>query len=299
MRHHYPFFIKFVVNIIMVINKTIQKLFDFYLYSSIHIAIAATLFIYQTYILLALDVNFIYLTFIFSSTLFLYLLHNLLGLNTLLKDCVRDKINKIRKMKVLLIVLISIFGLISTFSFFLLDFKIIYSIIIFAFISLWYVVPLFGNGKRLSDFPVVKIFLISLVWASISSFIPLMITDVQLFTKLLIFLEKFLFIFAIAIPFDIRDMKFDKLKGVATIPILFGREKSIMLSIVTMSIAIVIVLVLTKMGIYHERHGFALLIGYITTIIIILFSKNKSSDYYFTGLLDSTPIMNFLLVLLV
>lgn len=278
------------------VEKIFTKLFDFYLYSSIHIAISATLFICQTYLLLDLDPDYNYLLFIGSSTLFLYLLHNILGLNTLSNECVRDKVNKIRKMKVLLLVMVSISALISLYSFSLLPIKIKLALVFFAFISIWYVIPIFKKGKRLRDYPIIKIFLVALVWAAISTFIPLIENEVDLEIKIFIFLEKYFFIFAITLPFDIRDIEYDKAKGVKTIPIILGKSKSIVLSIILIVIVLGIVISLNIMNIYSDIHLLALCIGYFFTIVIIIFSKNISSDYYFTGLIDSLAIIIFLML---
>lgn len=278
-------------------NKLIWKVIDFYFYSSIHIALSAICFICQTYILLNKQINYSYIVFIFSSTLFLYLLHNILGLNTLLTECVRDKIKKFREMKTGLVLMIVIFGTISIFSFFRLSVEIILSISGFAFISIWYVVPVFGGKKRLRDFPIIKIFLIALVWSSISTFIPLINSDIPISTQVLIFIEKYLYIFAITLPFDIRDIKFDKIKNLRTIPIIIGKSKSIAISILSLTISILIVLYLSSNSIYPEYRSYALTIGYLITLIIVIFSKNKTNDYYFTGLLDGMAIIICLLIL--
>lgn len=199
-------------------------------------------------------------------------------------------------MRTLLLVMISLSVLISLYSFFLLSFKIILALVFFAFISIWYVIPLFKKGKRLSDYPIIKIFLVALVWAAIATIIPLIEIEMAIEIKTLAFLEKYFFIFAITLPFDIRDIKFDKTKGVSTLPIIFGRSKSIFLSTLIMVLALGIVFSLYLMNVYSIIQTLALIVGYILTIIIILFSKNITNDYYFTGLMDSLAIIIFLIL---
>ncbi len=279
-----------------MIKEYLSEILDFYLYSSIHIALAATLFILQTYILLDTEIDLHYLAFIFSSTTFLYTLHNLLGVYTPQEEVIRDKLNTLRKMKGLLIAMIVVFGIISTYTFFNLTFNEIIAILLFAFISIWYVIPLFG--KRLRDYPIIKIFMVSLVWAAIATLIPLYHGDIDMSTRLIIFFEKYFFIFAIVIPFDIRDIEFDCSNKVKTIPNKYGIKASIYLALISLLFSILLTLFLIKTGTYQGKQGVAVILGYFITGYFVIQSKNKKNDYYFTGLIDGLPILNLLLVLI-
>ncbi len=261
-----------------------------------HIALSATLFILQTYILLNIDIDFHYLAFIFSSTVFLYALHNILGIFTPQEDIIRDKLETLRKMKALLSTMIIVFGLISAYTFFQLSINEIIAIIFFAFISVWYVIPLFG--KRLRDYPIIKIFLVALVWAAIATLIPLYKSDIELTTRIAIFIEKYFFVFALVIPFDIRDIEYDCSLKVPTLPNKFGKNKAILFAVVALLISISIALVLVKKDVYSGKQGIAVLFGYFLTMLLVVLSKNKKTDYYFTGIIDGLPIINLLLVLL-
>jgi len=266
------------------------------LYSSIHIALSATLFILQTYILFNISADYHYLIFIFSSTVFLYALHNILGVFTPQEDVIRDKLETLRKMKALLSAMIIVFGLISAYTFFQLSTNEIIAIIFFAFISVWYVIPLFG--KRLRDYPIIKIFLVALVWAAIATLIPLYKSEVELSTRIAIFIEKYFFIFALAIPFDIRDIEYDCSLKVPTLPNKFGKNKAVLLAVIALLVSVSITMVLIIKDIYTDEQGGAVLFGYFLTMLLVILSKNKKSDYYFTGLIDGLPIIIFLLVLL-
>ena len=278
-----------------MIKEYLTGILDFYLYSSIHIALAATLLILQTYLLLDIDIDYHYLAFIFSSTVFLYALHNILGVFTPQEEVIRDKLETIRRLRVLLVAMIIVFGLISVYTFFNLTIDEIIAIVFFAFISVWYVIPLFG--KRLRDYPIIKIFLVALVWAAISTLIPFYKSDVGLTTRILVFIEKYLFVFAIAIPFDIRDIEFDCSRKVKTIPNKFGIKKSIIFAVSALAFSILITIYLIETNTYQFNRGLAVIIGYLFTIYIVINSGNKKSDYYFTGIVDGLPILNFLLVL--
>jgi len=280
-----------------VIGKSLIKILDFYLYSSVHVAVSVAFFILQTYLLLNIKIDTHYIVFIFSSTIFLYSLHNVLGLYIHENKIFRDKLSIINKMKYPLFFLIVLSGIGSSFCFFHLTLMEIASLAAFAFISIWYVLPIFGNRKRLSDYPIIKIFMVSLVWAAIAVLIPLVETNINLTTKALIFIEKFMFIFALVIPFDIRDIEFDNSRSVKTIPILLGKRKSIILALFAISISITIALYLYSIKIYASNLIIPIILGYLFSSIIVALSENKSKDYYFTGFVDGLPIINYLFIL--
>lgn len=279
-----------------MIKKSFLKVLDFYLYSSTQIALSATLFIFQTYLLLDIDIDYHYLIFIFSSTLFLYVLHNFLGVYTPQEEVIQDKLITLRKMRKSLLVMFVISGVFSVYSFFKLSIDEIIALVFFAFISIWYVIPLFG--QRLRDYPIIKIFMVALVWAAIATLIPFYNSDVDILTRTLIFLEKYFFIFAITIPFDIRDIEFDCAKKVKTIPNKYGIKKSIILAVFALIVSTSIASFLIESDIYKPVQGFAVILGYLVTGIVVVLSKDIKSDYYFTGLIDGLPIFNFLIVFL-
>ena len=97
------------------------------------------------------------------------------------------------------------------------------------------------------------------------------------------------FVFAIAIPFDIRDMNEDKRSGLKTIPVIFNQHKALVLSYVALSLSFVI-------SLFHyaqnNRSSLLPLFFTISSTIFILSSKSlkKSGENYYQ-LLDGTLIL--------
>ncbi len=275
-------------------SNLFRKILDFYLYSSIHIALAATSLVVQTYVLLELKIDLHYILFIFFGTLFLYILHNIKGTEESIPDVIRDKIVIITKMKTLLFILIGLSAVVLIYNFFYLKLITIIYLSILGFISIWYVVPVFGKQKRLRDYSIIKIFLIALVWATLS-FIPTLGNQISFKVKALLFLQNYLYIFALTIPFDIRDCEYEKFKGLKTIPSVIGKRKSILLSLLLLSGSVLIAFLLIDN--YGSINFIALVTGYLLAMIAIANSHNKTGDYYFTGLLDGMTIVIFILIL--
>ena len=276
-------------------SNCFKKILDFYLYSSIHIALAATSLVVQSYILLDLKINIHYILFIFFGTLFLYIMHNIKGTEESSQEVIRDKIAIISKLKSLLWILAGIAIVVLIYNLFLLKLTTIIYLSILGFISIWYVVPVFGKQKRLRDYSLIKIFLIALVWATLS-FIPLTGKEISFKVMALLFLQNYLYIFALTIPFDIRDCEYEKHKGLKTIPSIIGKQKAIVLSVLLLTGSIIIAFLLKTE--YGSKDSLALISGYLITIFFVSFSKNKTGDYYFTGLLDGMTIVIFVLLMI-
>jgi len=120
-------------------------------------------------------------------------------------------------------------------------------LVIPAILSLGYVLPFVKGNKRLRDFDYIKIFLVAIVWGVITVLMPILerTTDLTL-SHLLILLERMLFIFAITLPFDIRDLKIDAHIDVKTIPSIIGIGKTKKLAL----FCLIIVVLLAGMNVY-------------------------------------------------
>lgn len=99
-----------------------------------------------------------------------------------------------------------------------------------AFLSLLYAFPVVPFNKRfvtLRSIPYIKIFVITIVWSLATVLLPVVrIQQVIDIHVLLIFIERMIFVFVLALMFDICDMETDRLSGLKTIPLLLGKAAS-------------------------------------------------------------------------
>lgn len=114
-------------------------------------------------------------------------------------------------------------------------------------------------------------------------------------TTLTLLLEKFAFLVAITIPFDIRDMHYDD-PGQKTIPQLFGLNTARTLAIVFASISLMASASLYLSGIYGSYTLTAFALSAAVNIIFISSSDPKKSEMYFAGGVDSTLLIQTVLV---
>jgi len=108
---------------------------------------------------------------------------------------------------------------------FFLDMDTIALLALLGVISMLYPIRL-PNGHSLRAVPMVKIFLIALVWSGISVWVPFAEHNIALIEGTPLFLFHFLFILFITLPFDIADLEVDKVVHVKTIPHVLGVQRS-------------------------------------------------------------------------
>ena len=92
------------------------------------------------------------------------------------------------------------------------------------FILVFFYEKIFTGEKELRKLPYLKPILIAYIWAWVCT-APALYLNLDSINYWL-WIECFLFILALAIPFDIRDLENDSLESIKTIPIKFGVSKS-------------------------------------------------------------------------
>ncbi len=244
------------------------------------------------------------LLIVFASTICSYTLHRLVAIRNIPKDL--DYYPPIVKWSIknekFLQLAFGIASLSSIICFFLLPFSAQICMIAMGIITLGYSIPLFKrNGKKFKfrDLGMSKIFLIAIIWSISSVLLPVLYYSIQLsWPVCFIILERFLFVFIITLPFDIRDMEFDQSQELKTIPILIGIPNTKKLALALM---IILSCLSTFRIVYHSTNFtelIALYLAYFISIILIYKKKSLQEEYYYLGLLDGTMILMPILLIL-
>lgn len=171
-----------------------------------------------------------------------------------------------------------------------------------AILSLGYVLPILGKGQRLRDIGLLKIFLIAFVWAIITVVLPF--SQIQndfkngLFLSLLC-IERMCFIFALCIPFDIRDMDWDSQTNVKTIPLSIGSEKAKIVGYIALIISLSMSYLLINTANYSKIQFLGLAIVYLLTTLMLSKTHKNRSDYFFYGGVDGLILGQSLMIILI
>ncbi|MEM1322133.1 MAG: UbiA family prenyltransferase [Bacteroidota bacterium] len=264
------------------------------LYGNFWIAVNALAMMLQgQYLLhhpLALDTLIL---FVFFATLFLYAVHRIVGISKLHEFFDVDRYAVIARYKHHIQVY-AICGLIGmAYLFWFLKWSTQLALIIPGVLSLGYVLPLLkGNRKRLRDINHLKIFLIAIVWAWITVLLPALEYGINRPVFLLLMgLERALFIFAITLPFDIRDLKVDQHSAVKTLPSTIGAKRSRQLGLALLLLMGALVLFNFILGNYTVGNLAALWVSIGSTAFLLHYAHEDRHDYYYSGLLDGTMLI--------
>ncbi|MFK8008719.1 MAG: hypothetical protein AB8H03_20335 [Saprospiraceae bacterium] len=276
----------------------LKKLIDLIFYSNLWIALCAAAMCIQTQFILTgkLTLNWL-IGLIFFATLFVYALHRIIGISKVSEFREIERYAVIEKFKHHISFYALVAGIGGAICFWNVPLSIQLSLIIPGIISLGYVIPFLKGKKRLRDFNHIKIFLIAIVWSWVTVFLPAL--EIGVATTLsvwLIILERALFIFAITLPFDIRDLKVDSHSEVQTIPAVIGIEKTKNLGTMSLSLALLLALTNWFSNGYNVNILSGISISFLSTWFFIRQSDKIKHDYFFTGLIDGTMILQFILI---
>lgn len=267
-----------------------KTIFKYLVYSNIWIALGASGLVTNTYLLANKSLNTKLILLVFFATLFTYNFQRVLKL-FLKINLQGERVYWIKKNKVTICILIALSAIVViTLSLSFLN-KIWWILLLSGMITIFYVVKIPGlSGKNLRDIPGIKIYTIAFVWALTSVIIPNIIDNLydQLHATIL-FTSNFLFIVAITIPFDIRDVNLDD-PSKKTIPQLIGIKKSTYLSVLLLLISQLILVT------YWSEMTVAFAISTLVLTPILLQSNENKPELYFSGLIDGLLILQPILL---
>ncbi|OIQ21932.1 hypothetical protein [Lacinutrix sp. MedPE-SW] len=273
--------------------RIIKQLFDFYLNSSIHVALAVcalsciTLFEFN----IIYDETIIY--FNFFATITGYNFVKYFGIAKFHHRSLTNALKVIQVFSFLCFVLLCFYAT-------KLPLKTLFYILIFGVITFLYAIPFIPKNlyidsqQNLRDISGVKVYIIAMVWVGVTVFIPLLNNAVSLTADVyIVAIQRFLFVVVLMLPFEIRDLKFDSLK-LATIPQKIGVRR-------TKLLGLVLLVLFFFLNYFKDFISVKSIVTYaFVTLITLLFLtlSHKKRSYYFSSFwVESIPILWLLIIL--
>lgn len=167
-------------------------------------------------------------------------------------------------------------------------------LLLLAGIALAYNLPLFKFKRQktgLRNIPGLKLLLIAGVWAASTVLLPILATaEIQInkLQTLILLAQRFLFVAAITLPFDIRDIDQDKAYALKTIPVQLGKQKTWVLSQIFLASSIIL------LGLFSNFYGIAFLSHALVAAFagwLITRSGAQKNEYYYFLYLDGLLIV--------
>lgn len=269
----------------------IRKWLNFYINSSVHVALAVFGLTFVALTKFEIEFDLVTLGFNFFATILGY---NFVKYFTVFKAKFKNKINTVYG-----IAGVSFLALLGA-IFYGLQLRILVQLLIlfFAFLTVLYALPLFKlwrsqEYKSLRFIPGVKVFIIALVWAGVCVLIPVLQNQFKLNLKVwLIFVEFFLIVVVLMIPFEIRDLKYDT-KGLKTLPQLLGVKYTKIFGLILCGIVLIIEVYI------HLEATKMLVVSAIIALILagfVWWSSIKRSTLYCSFWVEAIPIFWMLLL---
>ena len=175
--------------------------------------------------------------------------------------------------------------------FFTLDWATILFLGHLGFITFWYLFPLPLGFKKLPPLrrtPFLKIFLIAYVWSSGVYLLPLL-HEAWSWNTLIGFLERLLFLFAITLPFDMKDLEEDTKMQLKTIPSQIGVQKAKAISAICLLIGWAV-----SGWAYGSEQIWPLGFGYLTALLLTIGISPNRKEIYYLGGIDGTMAAQWL-----
>lgn len=269
--------------------KILKSLVDFYINTSIHVALAVYALVRVTELYVGLPYNENLDFFIFYGTITGYNFIKYAGI---------AKLHHIRLTKNLKI--IQIFSLASfvlmLFYASKLKLNTLFVFLPLGILTLLYTVP-FLNGltKSLRSVTSLKIIIIAFVWGITTVLLPVLDVDHPVNIDIIIqIIQRMLFVIVLTIPFDIRDLKFDH-KNLQTLPQVLGIERVKKLGFVLLAITIVLEFFITP----NNTFKMVYLIVFFLLLVLLQRAERKQTTYYASFWVESIPIVWFILLFVI
>lgn len=273
--------------------KALRQIFDFYINSSIHVALAVVSLSWLTLLEFQVLDDKCILLFIFFASITGYNFVKYFGLAKFHHRSLANWLKFIQLFSLFSFVLMCYYA-------FQIQVKTFIYLAGLGLITFLYAIPflpkrfLFDDKQNLRSIGGIKIYIIALVWTGVTVFLPLVNNGVNISEKVIITaFQRFIFVIVLTLPFEIRDLKFDSLK-LSTIPQKIGERWTKIMGV--MLLLVFYALEYLKSEVSLKEHLVLLIISFITLFSLI--KANREQGNYYSGFwVEGIPILWLLLAL--
>ena len=275
--------------------RVLKTIFDFYINSSIHVALAVFALSWVTLLQFGIPFDENVLCFIFFASITGYNFVKYFGLAKFHHRSLAKWLKTIQVFSGICFVAMSYYAC-------KLEVLTLMYIGVLGLATFLYAIPIIpkkifvDNQKNLRSIGGLKVYVIAIVWSGVTVLLPLFnngfdITDDVIITGI----QRFIYVLVLMLPFEIRDLNFDNLK-LATIPQKIGVKQ-------TKYIGLLLLLAFYVLNYFKDDINQTLLISYVmissVTLLFLVFAKQNQSKYYSAFWVESLPVMWLAILLLI
>ena len=268
--------------------NSLKLIFNFYINSSTHVALAVFSLVRITELYYKLPYNENLDFFIFFTTVATYNFIKYWGVAKFYDVALTKSIRLISASTLICFFLSVYYGL-------KLPLKTHFYFLPFVIVTIFYSTPFWGGfQKSLRKINYLKIFLVAIVWSGVTGVIPLLANEYPINSDLVMFfLQRIFFVLVLILPFEIRDMRQD-LKHFKTFPQKIGIERTKKMGFVLLLFSLTLEFLLTQSLINKSIFLWVCL----TALFFLMRSTQKQSKYYSSFWVESIPILWWILMLI-
>lgn len=273
--------------------EVFKKFLNFYINSSIHVALSVYSLAWITLIEFNVSYDESVLYFVFYATITGYNFVKYFGVAKFHHRSLTNWLKSIQLFSFFCFLLMCYYGL-------QLNKTTMFYIAVFGVVTFLYAIPflpkrLFLDSQHnLRSIGGLKIYLIGLVWSGVTVFLPLINNDCLINADVIITgVQRYIFIIVLMLPFEIRDLRYDSLK-LSTVPQKIGMKQ-------TKTIGVVLLVLLFLLEFFKDdialNEILILLTITVFTLLLLVFSKIEQGKYYSAFWVEGLPILWLILLL--
>ncbi len=199
--------------------KLLQRIFDFYLDASIHVALAIVSLVHITSFVLQITLDEHLLWFLFFGSIVCY---NFVKYGVEAKKYIWVIHSYHKEIQLFSFLAMGV----AVYHAFFLNMKTFVAIGWLILLTGLYALPVLPKAKNLRSWGGLKIFIVAIVWAGATVILPVLSDDCLITTDVVIeSIQRFILVFILLIPFEIRDLAYDE-PGLNTLPQRYGVAKT-------------------------------------------------------------------------
>ena len=266
----------------------IKKLFNFYIKASIHVALAVVSLAVVTSLHFEKPVSEFLLLFIFFGSI--------TGYNFVKFASITGLHHRSLTKRLKILQIFTGFSLVvCVLAAFFVRKEVFFWSILFGILTLLYALPVFRKRQNLRSISGIKIFVIALVWSGVTVLLPLIPLKNGIFDTLFLeFLQRFLLVLVLILPFEIRDLNYDQVH-LGTLPQRIGILK-------TKILGMTLLLGVIAIEFLKESAALASVLAIITvclvTSVLVWLSKEKQNAYFSAFWVEGIPVLWLVLLLI-
>ena len=274
--------------------KLVKQLLNFYLNSSIHVALSVYALTYITLLEFGFSYEENVLNFVFYASVTGYNFVKYFGVAKFHHRRLANWLKAIQVFSFFAFILMCYYGL-------QLSLMTLMCIAGFGVVTFLYAIPFLpkelflDQQNNLRSIGGLKIYLIGLVWMGVTVCLPIIENEYAVGTDVIITaLQRYVYVLVLMLPFEIRDLQYDSLK-LSTVPQKIGVKGTKLMGVILLFAFFVLEFFKDET---HQIKILVLLMLSILTGVLVLLSSKKQNVYYASFWVEALPILWLILMLL-